>query len=60
VDPGRKLQGSDPRSPNLYALPASPAFSIDLRRAGCLAAPVFCAHCADASLTYLQTGRLRL
>jgi len=57
---GREVQGSNPGSPDPNVLPVSFTSSLDRRGACHIAADPCSARRADASLTYLHTGRLRL
>jgi hypothetical protein len=61
AESSRELQVQDDRgSPDPVALTVASAPSLERQRAGRLAAPLLAAQYADASLTYLHTGRLRL
>ena len=53
-------EGRHQGSPDPNVLPVSPAASLDVRPAGRVVALLFSSRLADASLTYLHTGRLRL
>jgi hypothetical protein len=62
AESGRELHvvQDDRGSPDPVALTVASGSSLYRQRAGRLAVPLLSAECADASLTYLHTARLRL